>query len=138
MIANIVCQQGEGSLDLNSYERIYHSNNRAFEDTTGWRWTNNGTHSITRNTDIVTGSNLIPDSASTFATSGVGWYGKTGCTFEWVSGDSTALFIGTGTNNFIIKTFSNMTAGDVYKFTMKLRSPNVTTIPYLYSNTTVS
>jgi len=57
MIANIVCQQGEGSLDLNSYERIYHSSNRTFETKAGYSWADNGTHSIdTTSTDKRTGS----------------------------------------------------------------------------------
>jgi len=57
MISNIVCQQGEGSLDLNSYERIYHSDNRAFTKTGGLAWTGNGTHSIdTTSTDKRTGT----------------------------------------------------------------------------------
>jgi len=57
MIANIVCQQGEGSLDLNSYERIYHSDNRNFTKTGGFAWTGNGTHSIdTTSTDKRTGT----------------------------------------------------------------------------------
>lgn len=57
MIANIVCQQGEGSLDLNSYERIYHADNRNMTKTGGWSWNGNGTHSIdTTSTDKRTGT----------------------------------------------------------------------------------
>lgn len=57
MISNISCIQGEGSLDLNSYERIYHSDNRNFTKTGGFAWADGGTHTIdTSSTDKRTGT----------------------------------------------------------------------------------
>lgn len=126
MISNIVCQQGEGSLDLNSYERIYHSNNRAFEDTTGFRWATNGTHSIVRNTDATTGSNLIPDSASTFGigSGGVTWWGIGNGTIVWGSSDSSLKVSASSQASYINKTL--LTAGYTYKFTYKVKSSSYT------------
>lgn len=56
-ITSLSFQQGEGSLNLNSYERIYHSDNRSFTKTGGFAWTGAGTHSIdTTSTDKRTGT----------------------------------------------------------------------------------
>lgn len=56
-LTNVIFQQGEGSLDLNSYERIYHSDNRNFTKTGGFAWAGAGTHSIdTTSTDKRTGT----------------------------------------------------------------------------------
>lgn len=41
VVSSLACEYGEGSLDLNSYERILHSDNRGFEATTGFTWSAN-------------------------------------------------------------------------------------------------
>lgn len=123
-ITSLSFQQGEGSLDLNSYERIYHSNNRAFEDTTGFRWTGNGTHSIVRNMDGVTGSNLIPDSASTFNTGGTSYWSVSNGTASWESSDSSIKLVSNGGIGYISK--SNLTAGASYKYSIKAKATTYT------------
>ena len=56
-LSSLSFQQGEGSLDLNSYERIYHSDNRNMTKTGGYAWTGAGSHSVdTTSTDKRTGT----------------------------------------------------------------------------------
>ena len=100
MIANIVCQQGEGSLDLNSYERIYHSDNRNMTKTGGFAYTGSGNHSI--------------DTTSTEKRTGT----YSGKVISTGAGDSTTNYISLPAVNFdTLKTDAN----NVYeKYTLEL------------------
>lgn len=48
-ISNIVCEYGDGTLDLNGYERIMLSDSRGFETTVG-AWVGAGNHTVARST----------------------------------------------------------------------------------------
>jgi len=57
VVSNLSFEYGDGSLDLNSFERVLHSDNRDYENATNITWTGNGNHSVARSTtDKRTGS----------------------------------------------------------------------------------
>jgi len=100
-ISNIVCQYGEGSLDLNSFLRILNTNNNLFEVTKG-DWTDNGNHSVARNT--------------TYFRTGVASLALT----STAAGDATTNF-----TSLPASTFVPLVAGEKYTYEMWARGTGI-------------